>query len=78
MQRLLRGRMTGYLQVGFRLGLWFGQQPDPAPEASVERPPEQGSEAESCVQLGLAGAAGEDGPANPQHEAGQLWLREVR
>ena len=23
----------------------------------------------------LTGAAGEDGPADPQHQAGQLWLR---
>ena len=26
----------------------------------------------------LAGAAGEDGPADPQRQAGQLWLGEVR
>ena len=78
-----------------------------------EDPAKQGSEAESYVQLGLAGAspvaavveplsevlaevvpaalgregggdgvltgaAGEDGPADPQDQTGQLWLREVR
>ena len=78
-----------------------------------EDPAKQGREAESYVQLGLAGAcpvaavveplpeilaevvpavpgregggdgvltgaAGEDGPTDPQYQTGQLWLREVR
>ena len=78
-----------------------------------EDPAKQGREAESYIQLGLAGAcpvaavvqplpeilaqvvpsapgregggdgvltgaAGEDGPTDPQDQTGQLWLREVR
>ena len=36
---LLRGRMMGDLQVGLGLGPGFGQQPDAAPEATLEQQP---------------------------------------
>ena len=89
----------------------YGGQSTGAPPS--EDPAKQGREAESYIQLGLAGAcpvaavvqplpeilaqvvpsapgregggdgvltgaAGEDGPTDPQYQTGQLWLREVR
>ena len=97
--------------VAFEGGVYGqGQAARPPP---AEDPPQQWREAESYVQLGLAGsravaavveplpealaqvvpvapgreggghgvlagAAGEDGAADPQRQAGQLWLGEVR
>ena len=50
---------------------------DPLPEMSAEVVP-LAPRREGRGHGVLAGGASEDGPANPQHQAGQLWLREVR
>ena len=71
------GEAEGYVHLGFTGTGPVAAVVEPLPEVLAQVVPS--APRRECGGHGvLAGAAGEDGPADPQDQAGQLWLGEVR
>ena len=71
------GEAEGYVQLGLAGACPVAAVVEPLAEILAEVVPAApwGEGGGHCV---LAGAAGENGPADPQDQTGQLWLGEVR
>ena len=72
-----RCEAEGYVQLGLAGACPVAAVVEPLAEILAEVVPAApwGEGGGHCV---LAGAAGENGPADPQDQTGQLWLGEVR